>query len=241
MVAWVWRGLGSVRAAFYRGLCVTFALFALVLRVLDAFLRVLGGARDGLAEAAPCLRVVVSGEFDVVCAELGFGCAHVVVGFNIVQCGEVAEVKVVVVVDEVSVLVCVSLEEADERERHSVPVVGCHCLAEGVRCAIEKGVLGVALEIGDKREHLGEVGIDGEFLPFFAVARVAQESTRVAALVDEAVDLGDEGERRAGRHRVLEMLHSSLHVFLICVGGHVVCGRSLSDFVFLALGEPHVE
>lgn len=173
MVAWVWHDLGSVRAAFYRGLCVTFALFALVLRVLDAFLHVLGGARDGLAEAAPCLHVVTSGEFDVVCAELGFGCAHVVVDFNIVQCGEVAEVKVVVVVDEVSVLVCVSLEEADEHERHSVPVVGCHCLAEGVRCAIEKSVLGAvgaALEIGDKREHLREVGIDGEFLPLFAVA-----------------------------------------------------------------------
>ena len=69
-----------------------------------------------------------------------------------------------VVVDEVSVLVCVSLEEADEHERHSVPVVGCHCLAEGVRCAIEKSVLGAvgaALEIGDKRERLREVGIDG--------------------------------------------------------------------------------
>ena len=169
----MWHDLGSVRAAFYRGLCVTFALFALVLRVLDAVLHVLGSARDSLAEAFARYHVVACGEFGVVCAELGLGCAHVVVEFNIAQCGEVAEVKVVVVVDEVSVLVCVPLEEADEHERHSAPVVGCHCLAEGVRCAIEKSVLGAvgaALEIGDKREHLREVGIDGEFLPLFAVA-----------------------------------------------------------------------
>lgn len=151
--------------------CVTVACW--LLRVLDAALHVLGGARDGVAEEFARFHVVACGEFGVVCAELGLGCSHVVVEFNIVQCGEVAEVKVVVVVDEVSMLVCVPLEEADEHERHSVPVVGYHCLAEGVRCAIEKSVLGAvgaALEIGDKREHLREVGIDGEFLPLFAVA-----------------------------------------------------------------------
>ena len=108
-------------------MCVT--VVCLLLRVIDASLHVLGGARDGLAEVFARFRVVACGEFGVVCAELGLGCAHVVVEFNIVQCGEVAEVKVVVVVDEVSMLVCVSLEEAGEHERHSVPVVGCRCLA----------------------------------------------------------------------------------------------------------------
>ena len=151
------------------GACVS----ALVLRVLDAALHVLGGARDGVAEVFARFHVVACGEFGVVCAELWLGCSHVVVEFNVVHCGEVAEVKVVVVVDEVSVLVCVSLEEVDEHERHGVPVVGCHCLAEGVRCAIEKrvlGAVGAALGIGDKRECLREVGVDGEFLPIFAVA-----------------------------------------------------------------------
>ena len=171
-------GVGVARprkcaCCFLLGPCVALALLVLVLRVLDAAGRVLGGARDGLAEAFACFCVVACGGFGVVCAERGLGCAHVVVEFNVVQCGEVAEVKVVVVVDEVSVLVCVPLEEADGRERHGVPVVGCYCLAEGVRCAIEGGVLGAvgaALGIGDKRERLREVGVDGEFLPFFAVA-----------------------------------------------------------------------
>ena len=146
-----------------------------------------------------------------------------------------------VVVNEVSALVCVSLEEADEHGCHSVPVVGCHCLAEGVRCAIEKSVLGAvgaALGIGDKREHFREVGIDGEFLPLFTVAEFAQEGTHVAVLVGEAVDLGDECERGAGGHCVLEVADGAPRVLLKLVGGLVVCGRALSDFVFFVTREP---
>lgn len=45
----MWRG--SVRAAFFRGRVRVFALLVLVLRVLDAAGHVLGGVRDGLAEA----------------------------------------------------------------------------------------------------------------------------------------------------------------------------------------------
>ena len=84
-------GVGVARprrcaCCFLLGSCVALALLVLVLRVLDAAGRVLGGARDGLAEAFACFRVVACGEFGVVCAERGLGCAHVVV-FNIVQCG----------------------------------------------------------------------------------------------------------------------------------------------------------
>ena len=55
---------------FLLGPCVTLALLALVLRVLDAAGHVLGGARDGLAEAFARFHVVACGEFGVVCAEL---------------------------------------------------------------------------------------------------------------------------------------------------------------------------
>lgn len=60
----------------------------------------------------------------------------------------------------------------------------------------------------------------------------------MTVLVDEAVDLGGEREGGAGGHRVLEVAHGAPRVFLELVGGHVVCGRSLSDFVFFILGEP---
>lgn len=54
----------------------------------------------------------------------------------------------------------------------------------------------------------------------------------MTVLVDEAVDLGGEREGGAGGHRVLEVAHGAPRVLLELVGGHVVCGRSLSDFVF---------
>lgn len=52
------------------------------------------------------------------------------------------------------------------------------------------------------------------------------------------MDLGGEREGGAGGHRVLEVAHGATRVLLELVGGHVVCGRSLSDFVFFILGEP---
>lgn len=57
-------GMGMTRprkcaCCFLPGPCVAFALFALVLRVLGAAGHVLGGVRDGLAEAAPGFHVEV--------------------------------------------------------------------------------------------------------------------------------------------------------------------------------------
>lgn len=55
------------------------------------------------------------------------------------------------------------------------------------------------------------------------------------------MDLGGEREGGAGGHRVLEVVHGAPRVLLKLVGSPVVFGRSLSDFVFFILGEPHVE
>ena len=55
------------------------------------------------------------------------------------------------------------------------------------------------------------------------------------------MDLGGEREGGAGGHRVLKVAHSVPRVLLKLVGSPVVFGRSLSDFVFFILGEPHVE
>ena len=46
------------------------------------------------------------------------------------------------------------------------------------------------------------------------------------------VGLGGEREGGAGGHRVLEVAHGVPRVLLELVGGHVVCGHSLSGFVF---------
>ena len=140
--------------------------------------------------------------------------------------------------------VCFFVEEAGEHEFRRFPVVVLHGRAQAVVCLVEESQLvgaGAAIVGGSEGVNVAAVRADCDCQSVFALAQVAQESTRLVILVGEAVDLGGEREGGAGGHRVLEVAHGAPRVLLELVGGHVVCGRSLSDFVFFVLGEPRVE
>ena len=93
------------------------------------------------------------------------------------------------------------LEEAGEREFRSFPVVVAHGRAQLVICLVDERALvsaGADVVGGGERVNVAAVRADCDCQSIFAVAEVAQEGARLVILVGEAVDLGDEGERRAG-------------------------------------------